>query len=138
MRMLLILLSATFCFAEDEEMEPLSQEVLDHLATLPDNTTALTSSDSAAEITEGGTTATGASEGEITLRRTTSGIDVYNGFIKVEAIAEGSDGWVGRVVDNGGSIDFEPAGRPMLNCPAQTVSGWYGPCKVDEEEVTEE
>lgn len=138
MRIILIMLAASFCFAADEEMEPLSQEVLDHLATLPDNTGAISSSDSAAEIIEGETTtASGASEGEITLRRTSAGIDVYNGFMKVEAIAEGSDGWVGRVADNGSSIDFEPAGRPVLNCPAQSISDWYGPCKVEESSTTE-
>lgn len=122
----------TSVFAEDEEQAPLSQEVLDQLAALPDNTGAINPSDATADIVQNsGESSVGTIEGEITIRRTSAGVDVFNGLNKVESITSNSDGWIGQIVDNGSSIEFTPNGRPQLHCPSQSLSNWFGPCKVE-------
>ncbi len=103
------------------------------MAALPNNTGATTGADNSADIMAeaGGAAASGVVADKITIHRTVSGVDVYNGLNKVEAINEGSEGWVGTIEDNGSSIQFRPAGRPVLNCASQSLSGWYGPCEME-------
>lgn len=98
-----------------------------------DNTGALGTGDNQADIVEeGGSNLAGAIENEITLKEVDDGIEVYSGFNRVERIVTGSDGWVGKVDVQSSKVMFRPAGRPELECPSQTISGWYGPCKIPE------
>ena len=97
-----------------------------------DNTGPLGTGDNSAQITGEGGEALGVKVGEITLHRTATGVDVYSGLNKVEMIAEESDGWVGSLTIGSGEIRFRPAGRPELQCAAQDIPGWFGPCKVPE------
>lgn len=126
------LLVGVNAYAEDEEQAELSPEVLAELAALPDNTQATSNVGNTASIIEeeGSSGGSGAIPDKVTLHRTSAGVDVYNGLNKVEAINEGSDGWVGHIEDNGSSMSFEPSGRPHLTCPSQAISNWYGPCEI--------
>jgi len=102
------------------------------------NTGALSQGDTTAEIISPDSNSNneevaGAVKGEITLRETDAGIDVVSGFAKVESIAKNSDGWVGQIKSASSSmIRFQPSGRPELECPAQELANWFGPCKVPE------
>ena len=75
----------------------------------------------------------GVKKGEITLHKVESGVEVYSGLNKVEMIESSSDGWVGTIEEQGSMILFKPAGRPELKCPAQAISNWFGPCKMQTE-----
>lgn len=100
---------------------------------LPDNTGALGTGDNAADISMSGGSqeeVMGTKEGEITLRTIEAGIEVFTGFNKVEMIPRESDGWVGSFTFDMSSIKFRPAGRPELDCPAQELAHWFGPCKI--------
>lgn len=106
-------------------------ELVQEAPQYPNNTGALATGEEAADIVSensGGTV--GAQEGEITLYRSSVGVDVYSGYNKVESITNNSDGWVGGVDIETNSIKFTPAGRPQLDCPAQSLANWYGPCKL--------
>lgn len=77
--------------------------------------------------------ASGQKEGEITLKYNSGvGVEVYSGLAKVEHIPVGSDGWTGSFKVERGVIFYTPAGRPQLECRAQSLAGWYGPCKIKE------
>ena len=113
-------------------------QLIEEDTTLVDNTGALNAStDNTADISTegGGAAAAGTMNGEITIFRTDSGVEVYSGQNKVEVIPTGSDGWVGSISDNGSDINFHPAGRPELNCPSEAVGSWFGPCKIKEEDA---
>ncbi len=118
--LLSILISALPVFADLVEEEP----------DFTDNTAALGTGDNYADTENENGEAVGTKEGEVTLLRTVEGFDVYSGLNKVEAIPTGSDGWVGQIVDETENVLFTPAGRPQLDCPAQDVANWYGPCKA--------
>lgn len=95
--------------------------------------TGASSSTSVVDVnTENTQEVTGTKEGEITIYKTDSGVEVYSGLNKVESIPEGSDGWVGQIQESSSMINFTPAGRPKLDCPAQDIANWYGPCKLPE------
>ena len=129
------LLVGVNAYAEDEEQAELSPEVLAELAQLPDNTGATSNvGNTASIIEEEGGAGAGAIPDKVTIHRTSAGVDVYNGLNKVEAIDEGSDGWVGHIEDNGSSMAFHPAGRPNLDCPSQNISDWFGPCEIEVQE----
>lgn len=93
--------------------------------------------DSAADInTELDESIAGTKKGEITLHKVDSGIEVFSGMNKVEQIENNSDGWVGKIEESASGYKFTPAGRPQLDCPAQSIGNWFGPCKVPEQEAS--
>lgn len=116
--------------AQDENSGVIPEE-----PTFTDNTQATNTEANPVNVVDGtgsGQGGSGAVNGEITILRTSAGVDVYSGMNKVEVIDSGSDGWVGRVQDNSSYIDFTPTNRPKLKCDAQSLSGWFGPCKLEE------
>lgn len=120
-----LLLSAQTARADLVEEEP---DFTDNTGALGVSTDAATSVDIIKDVD-----ANGMKDGEITIKKTSGvGVDVFSGLAKVEAIPEGSDGWTGSLVVNSDEILYTPAGRPQLSCPAQSLAGWYGPCKIKE------
>lgn len=126
-----VLFTMQSAFAED----PLPPPEYDDHPAVENNTGAMpTGSDAVANIqAETGGSAAGTEDGEITIYYDGTGIKVYSGLNKVEVIPTGSDGWIGSYLVETGNIKFTPAGRPQLDCEAQSgASGWYGPCKLPE------
>lgn len=131
-----VMIAAVFwCFAQTAVAEFVEEATGD----FPDNTGALstTNTDNTANIAGEGeeVIAMGTVQGEITLYKTSSGIEVYSGYNKVEVIPNNSEGWVGKFpLIESSMIKFQPAGRPVLQCPLQDVANWYGPCKMETQE----
>ena len=101
-----------------------------------DNTGPLasTSSDNTADIVnEADAGTSGALKGEITLKLRDGDIaEVYANGNLVEKFIKGA-GTVGDITAQSiSAVEFTPAGRPVLHCPAQSTAGWFGPCKLDE------
>lgn len=110
---------------------PLHAELIEEEPNYQDNTGALTTTNAAADIVSNAdSNVAGTHEGEITLHSVDAGMEVFSSLNKVELIPHGSDGWVGRLSFGNAAVTFHPNDRPMLNCPAQALNGWYGPCKV--------
>ena len=128
-RLVILLIGAMVLF-----VTPVWAQLLEEDPPMQDNNGALSSGDNTADITQEGVEATGTKAGEITIFKTDAGVEVYSGYNKVEAIPSGSDGWVGHVTIESSSIKFQPTGRPLLDCPAEDVSNWFGPCKLVEQE----
>lgn len=133
MNKLIFVLIAAFCLCFSQPV--MAEFIEDEAGDFPDNTGALTTNtDTTADIVSEDEEAVvmGTVQGEITLFKTESGIEVYSGFNKVEMISYDSDGWVGRFpLIESSVINFQPAGRPVLKCPLQDVANWYGPCKME-------
>ena len=94
------------------------------------------SSDHTADIVnEADTGTSGAHKGEITLKLRDGDIaEVYANGNLVEKFIKGA-GTVGDITDQSlSAVEFTPAGRPVLHCPAQSTAGWFGPCKLEESE----
>ena len=99
--------------------------------TYPDNTGVLSTEGSVSDIvSDDQNSQLGTKQGEITLMKLDGGVDVYSGLKKVERIQGGADGWTGTIEEATGMFHFQPAGRPMLECPSQSLTNWYGPCKI--------
>ena len=115
---------------------PAHAQLIEEEPTYDDNTGALSTggTDAAADITsDSESTVLGTKDGEITLFKTDAEVVVYSGLNRVEHIQDASDGWVGSFQFESDTIKFTPSGRPELNCPAQTLASWFGPCKLQED-----
>ena len=123
----LVFVTGTSWAQEEEYSGPYDDEPV-----YENNLGALNNEDAAAVITGESGGANGTAQGEITIYSDTAGVKVYSGLNKVEVIPPNSDGWVGSYTLESSSIRFHPAGRPVLDCPAQDAPGWFGPCKVPE------
>lgn len=129
---LYMFITLIFCFGQVAKAD---DALVEGDPDYPDNTGPLgTASDNTANIAGEGeeVEVMGTAEGEITLRRTLSAIEVYSGDKKVESVPNDSDGWVGKFPTVSElKISFQPAGRPLLQCPAQNIANWFGPCKME-------
>ena len=124
----LILVCAVLCWFAGWAFAQLVEEE----TPIVDNQAALGTGDNSADILGNSEeqVVMGTKEGEITLRTTEAAVEVFSGFNKVESIPRQSDGWVGSFTFESSLVKFHPAGRPELECPAQALSGWFGPCKI--------
>jgi hypothetical protein len=97
----------------------------------PNNTGSLGTGDNSVDITNSADSETvGALKGEITLKQRDEIVEVFSNGNLVEQLVNGI-GTTGAIRDSStGAIRFEPTGRPELVCPAQTHSGWFGPCTI--------
>lgn len=121
--------------AQDDQAEIEPTPWYENEPQYENNLGALNTGDTSADIISEGNSedVSGAQKGEITLRLTEMGVDIYSGLNKVEAIVRASDGWTGAIEEETTShIIFHPSGRPELKCPKQDLANWYGPCKLAE------
>lgn len=74
--------------------------------------------------------AAGALEGEITVWKKEDKFMVYSNGNRVEDLIKGI-GAIGSVTSSSsGMVRFQPTGKEELECPAQDIPDWYGPCKL--------
>jgi hypothetical protein len=74
--------------------------------------------------------AAGALEGEITVWKREDKYMVYSNGNRVEDLIKGI-GAIGSITSySSGMVKFQPTGKEELNCPAQDIAEWYGPCKL--------
>lgn len=74
--------------------------------------------------------AAGALEGEITVWKKEDKFMVYSNGNRVEDLIKGI-GAIGAITSSSaGMVRFQPTGKEELDCPAQDIPEWYGPCKL--------
>lgn len=135
-RITMALALAVFCGLP---IAAVNAEIIEEEPDLTDNTGPLEGVDSGTVtsvdvVSETEQAETGTIKGELTIFKKSdgSGYEIFSSEAKVEAITADSEGWVGKIAEGSSSLRFTPAGRPELECPAESISGWYGPCKIPE------
>jgi hypothetical protein len=132
----LMLLAPMRCFAQDGEPTPEPNPWYENNESVPypDNTGPLNVSktDNTADIVnEQEEVAAGAMEGEITVWKKEDKYVVYSNGNRVEDLIKGI-GAIGTVTSYGSSeVRFQPTGKQELICPAQDITDWFGPCKLE-------